>query len=1097
MKTRKRILAGLLASLFLTGSLPQAAAAGTGTAAADSTLSAISVANLGNLEEICSGEYLRAYQVPVSSYECVGGESNTSLSLQNAFDNDWMTYWQAADKTKVSSITVTFNEISTVSRIIYGLREVGSYGDGYPTHLKIAVSRSDSGEDFTETAAGRSEMSKDKMLFTLEEPVEAKRIRFIFAETYDSYPTPNPDYGAFATAAELKFLRPDPIFETVSDLFEDEDARQLKEKYRNDEILQDLEAQTEGHAVRGYLLAKIRLAQQLVTGETTPHDPLDFPVEVIQKTGPDSENYVMLFVPDRYTIDQQDDFIKHTKSLIDQMMKDYNIYKRYGSKINIYALKVPSNQSVSGTAERSFVLDSYFKSSLDNSGLEIGTNLMPDGRDKLFGLVDQLEENYLDPGGKVSVAHIVLNSNQYAGRALDIYGKVPISMSTAYLSTVMVHELSHAAGVLGDEYVSNHTIQAPNVTAQTDPHQSPWKEFLGFRSVCHYEIQQGLYRPAKDCMMADMTSDFCEYCKLLLAEKLNKQMDLYIAKPIPVIHDYYTQYPGDGTEITPSNIASVNNHQIEYRTIIKNYGETDRNVTLTMYIIGKDGTKKVEKSEDFTLPASQIKSIKVVSDTCKGLKYGDRVTGRLVDKTTGTVLVDGDTYLNKYGTVTIKCRVGDENNKTDNKLPNVSDHVLYLEANSTYELNPANINGYEYTGKSLEESSVQITENGNIDVTYYYTMDKGKITLNLTDENNTVVKEIYRYVGRGETFTPAQSDFPAKEGHRLVLPESVVFDGINDITLTYSYEEGEPEPEPIRPQAPEIPAENIITEEVTQGSTVDLRDNISNLPAGASVTVIKNVSTDAVGRFTGRVKVTFADGTFREVNIPVIVRAAAPVDPAPADPQPVDPAPADPQPVKPAPTVLPFTDIETTAGNWKYENVKYVYENNIMNGISGTTQFQPDSPLTRSMFATVLYRMAGSPSIVYTDKFPDVADGKWYSEAILWANKEGIVNGFSDGSYGINVNITREQIAKMLFEYAKKQGYDTSISSSLENNSLEKFTDADKVNEWAQSYMQWAAAVGMISGKPNGDGTYRLDPKGEATRAECAAMLTRFEKNYK
>ncbi|MCI6553451.1 MAG: beta-N-acetylglucosaminidase domain-containing protein [Lachnospiraceae bacterium] len=187
-----------------------------------------------------------------------------------------------------------------------------------------------------------------------------------------------------------------------------------------------------------------------------------------------------------------------------------------------------------------------------------------------------------------------------------------------------------------------------------------------------------------------------------------------------------------------------------------------------------------------------------------------------------------------------------------------------------------------------------------------------------------------------------------------------------------------------------------------------------------------------------------------------------------------------------------FTDVNVNAGNWKYESVKYVYNNDIMGAITGTTNFQPDRPLSRSMFATVLYRMAGEPKVAFENKFTDVAAGKWYSDAIIWAYKNKIVAGYTDGSFGINDNITREQIAKMLFEYAKVSKYDIS-----ERNDLGSFTDEASVSGWAVEYMQWATAVKMITGKPNDDQkTYRMDPKGDATRAECAAMLTRFAEKY-
>ncbi|MGN0330938.1 MAG: S-layer homology domain-containing protein, partial [Kineothrix sp.] len=186
-----------------------------------------------------------------------------------------------------------------------------------------------------------------------------------------------------------------------------------------------------------------------------------------------------------------------------------------------------------------------------------------------------------------------------------------------------------------------------------------------------------------------------------------------------------------------------------------------------------------------------------------------------------------------------------------------------------------------------------------------------------------------------------------------------------------------------------------------------------------------------------------------------------------------------------------ITDVPQTPGSWKYDSVKYVNDRGIMGGVGGSNQFQPDNQLTRAMFATVLYRMAGEPEVAYSRKFSDVAAGKWYSSAILWANSKGIVQGYSDGSYGINDNITREQIAKMLCLYGEAQKYDVSARASLDS-----FTDRTKVSDWAAGYMQWAVHTGMISGKPNGDSTFRLDPKGQATRAECAKMLRMFNEKY-
>ena len=184
-----------------------------------------------------------------------------------------------------------------------------------------------------------------------------------------------------------------------------------------------------------------------------------------------------------------------------------------------------------------------------------------------------------------------------------------------------------------------------------------------------------------------------------------------------------------------------------------------------------------------------------------------------------------------------------------------------------------------------------------------------------------------------------------------------------------------------------------------------------------------------------------------------------------------------------------FTDVLVKPGHWKYESVRKVYNHEIMGAVGNSSEFQPGKRLTRAMFATILYRMAGEPKVEYTLKFLDVAADKWYSNAIVWASAKEIVEGYSDGRYGINDDITREQIAKMLYYFAKSQGYH--VDSRAELN----FTDTERVSNWANIPIQWSVASGMINGKPNEDGSFRLDPKGKALRSECAKMIKMFMEN--
>ena len=187
--------------------------------------------------------------------------------------------------------------------------------------------------------------------------------------------------------------------------------------------------------------------------------------------------------------------------------------------------------------------------------------------------------------------------------------------------------------------------------------------------------------------------------------------------------------------------------------------------------------------------------------------------------------------------------------------------------------------------------------------------------------------------------------------------------------------------------------------------------------------------------------------------------------------------PADPE------TGLPFTDVGS--GDWFLENVKYVYEKGLMNGTSDTT-FSPKKTTNRAMIVTILHRLEGTPAPDAQAPFTDVPAGQYYAEAVAWAAANSIVNGTSDTTFAPLNNITREQMAAILYRYAQYKGYDVSGSADLS-----AFTDAASISDYAVSALQWAVDAGLINGKGNGI----LDPKGSATRAEVSAILSRFCEN--
>ncbi|MEE0510256.1 MAG: S-layer homology domain-containing protein [Peptococcaceae bacterium] len=179
---------------------------------------------------------------------------------------------------------------------------------------------------------------------------------------------------------------------------------------------------------------------------------------------------------------------------------------------------------------------------------------------------------------------------------------------------------------------------------------------------------------------------------------------------------------------------------------------------------------------------------------------------------------------------------------------------------------------------------------------------------------------------------------------------------------------------------------------------------------------------------------------------------------------------------------MPFTDV--SENDWFYGAVQYVYDNDMMNGVSANS-FAPNSNLTRAMMAAVLYNLEDQPTQA-DSSFTDVADGSWYADAVNWAAANNIVSGYGDGIFGPNDNITREQMASILYRYAEYKGYDVSAVGDLG-----QFNDADSVSEWANDVMSWAVGAGLINGM--GDGS--VAPQGTATRAQVATVLMNFCEN--
>ena len=227
--------------------------------------------------------------------------------------------------------------------------------------------------------------------------------------------------------------------------------------------------------------------------------------------------------------------------------------------------------------------------------------------------------------------------------------------------------------------------------------------------------------------------------------------------------------------------------------------------------------------------------------------------------------------------------------------------------------------------------------------------------------------------------------------------------------------------------------------------------NVTWTSSDEKVAIVSNEGTvKAVGEGTSIVTAKTTDGTNKTVSCEVVVKT-------------------------------PFNDIRTT--DWFYDPVKYTYEKGIIIGTSDAT-FNPNTKLTRGMLVTILHRMDGKPTPTTQNKFSDVYKSQYYYDAVIWAAEKGIVHGYDDGTFGPDEDITRQDLAVMIRNFARYKGKNVNVTSDLN-----KFKDGNLVSDYANSAVEWATGTGVITGNNNGES---LTPHGKATRAETAGMMYNY-----
>ena len=236
-------------------------------------------------------------------------------------------------------------------------------------------------------------------------------------------------------------------------------------------------------------------------------------------------------------------------------------------------------------------------------------------------------------------------------------------------------------------------------------------------------------------------------------------------------------------------------------------------------------------------------------------------------------------------------------------------------------------------------------------------------------------------------------------------------------------------------------------------------------------------------RTTDVVLIVKEDGTEKNTaNEITAVTLPAESEPAPT-PDPVTPV----KPSKPSKPSTPagksFDDVKP--GDWFYDEVLDMANKGYINGVSDRL-FAPYEPLSRAMLVTILYRMDGEQAVSGSSTFTDVVKGSWYDKAVAWASANGIVTGYDANRFGPNDSVTRQQMASILWRYAKYKGLDVASNGTV----MPDFPDRGQIASWAGEAVSWAYSRGVMGGRSDG----RLDPNGKATRAEAAVMLYRFLK---
>ncbi len=508
------------------------------------------------------------------------------------------------------------------------------------------------------------------------------------------------------------------------------------------------------------------------------------PVHVIQKSGNDNENFVILFLGDGYTKSEQDMFIKDITVLTGTLLAK-EPFRSSSDKINIYA--VPTVSAESGVSDAYSTKNTYYGITHYARRTFFGQG----GEEKAREIKTAIENTYLDKGACVGTIHVLSNSDDYFGSsssALFSYASKPELYKGGEAS---IHEIAHSIGKLKDEY--GEVPDSENTSTGGKTEDVAWKQFLGFSGVgITLNGNHGSsYIPTLSCIMKSIDNyNFCEVCKSELVRRMNSSMytqvskDYYIAVPDVTI-EHNNKYPiGNEYEkyrINERNIINANGQNLELRTVVQNLKNKEQHLILSLKITDKNGAVKLFKEQAFTIPPLSNeynfdparKSLSVVIEDVDGLCYGDKIFGTVTDADTQSVVASIKSNMTK---ININHKIKDENGNVS-AIPKTSQTTVYVPTEYGYcPKTPKQLNGYVYVGNSLKNQKINLTGK-NVDVDFYYRKENG-------------IKETKTYIS-GKTFTVKPRNIPGNtriilalyDGSVLNEIKSFVYNG-DDITYT-------------------------------------------------------------------------------------------------------------------------------------------------------------------------------------------------------------------------------------------------------------------------------------------------------------------------